>query len=319
MKKSQIILLASVFVLLIIIWLVPKYKPGSADKYIFDYESSEIKSVEYKNANLHFTLTPIINNNQDIKTFWNVQVHYVGDKNKNKQKTNSTQNITNSEAKKQEERNTQKEILYEFTGSSQVGLMVEDLIKLKYKGETEDNPTKYEEYGLQDCLSYIKLAALNDKNTICLGKANYNKTNKYISIEKNDNSSPSPSQSKKTYVVSIYIFNRYEADILPKVENKLFPYDSNTIKHIHITFHKKITAKYPLLFPNGKNFIEVFSKEEFDEKSGKDKTVWKFKDLSKSVNSRAGSIKSIFSSLNLPLVISRIKSNPSKNPWPKNP
>ena len=275
MKKSHFILLSLIFLLIVFIWLVPKHKPGHTPKPVFDYELSDIKSIEYKGEKNSFTLTPAKISELESPLVWKVQV----------------------------------QPKYEFIGSDSVTSMVRDLVKLEYKDETVNDPAKHEEYGLKNCLSYIKITA-DEMGQICLGKPNYNKTNLYIWVQGRD----------KVYTSSIYLFNRYEGDIFEKVNKKVFLHDEKQVKYLQIDFNKKVTKKYPLLFAGGKNSLKLFFdseakyKKKQKKEAGKRHFEWKFKDLPDTLHSHAIPIKNLFTQFHFSFVIHKMKDKPKAKP-----
>ena len=311
MKKSHLILLGLLFFLIILIWLVPKYESADTPERIFDdYELSDIRSIEYKDEKSRFTITPVrklsldsLNLPLEKTLLWNVRA----------QQNNSDKLESGKKPDKPEKL---EEPEYEFTGSSSVSSMAQNLLKLQYKGETTDDSAKHEEYGLKDCLSYIKLIT-DEVNQICLGKPNYNKTNRYIQVEGRD----------KVYISKIYLFNRYAENIFNKIDKRLFPYNAKQVKYLQITFDKKVSSKYPLLFSEGKNSLELFAvtEKEKNEEGSQKKTErnkkknqlqWRFKgrkELSERVQRYAVILKRLLTQFSLPFVVSKVKEKPKES------
>ena len=197
----------------------PHARPPGTLRPLFEYEPSQVNSIEYKSEKQHYFIEPY-----PLPAWKGNTIHWkVRSISKEEKKTNLN-----------------------FLGSPALNGMVADMIGLEYIYQIKNNFQKHEEYGLKNCPFYIQLNVQKEAlPSLCLGKSNYNNTKKYLWLK----------DSNDIHIARSYLFNRYETDIFTKINKKLFLHDAKSVHSFSVQFHKKLALKYPLLLEKNKSTL----------------------------------------------------------------
>ncbi len=260
MKKSHFYLLAVLIGIILFIWFLPPDKPSGSLKPLYKYAASDVREVEYKNKNQHYTIKSYtLPHWSEDTVYWKVKSIA-----KDKKKTNA-----------------------HFIGSILFNNMASELASLKYFYTIKNNPKKHIEYGLKDCLVYIRLGVRDKIPPLCLGGTTYNEIKRYLW----------PQGSEHIYITTNYLFNQYKANIFSKINKRLFLPDKGTVGSFLIHLSHKITKQYPSLFKKNENTLNIIRNESSQRKS-----TWKLKNQVNAISKKVSNFHSFFTGLHLAFV-----------------